>query len=128
MFTCLTSKAAHIEVIQEISSSCFMNALRRFLLLRGPVSKIISDCGTAFVGAADEMRVNTIEVKEGPVQEFLDKFYITRISNVPHSTHMEGVWERIIGLARKTLDSTMVLEFITSGKPLTNETLATFLC
>lgn len=103
-----------------------MNALRRFLLLRGPVNKILSDCGITFVGAADEMRLNTIKVKEGPVQEFLDKFYITRISNVPHSTHMGGVWERIIGITMKTLDSTMLLEF--SGKPLTNETLATFLC
>lgn len=125
MFTCLTSRAAHIEVIEEMSSSCFINALRRFLSLRGPVKIIRSDRGTNFIGAAEEMRVNTIKVEEGPVQQFLDKSYITWIFNVPHSSHMGGVWERVIGMTRKILDS-MLLE--SSGKPLTHETLATFLC
>lgn len=125
MFTCLTSRAAHIEVIEEMSSSCFINALRRFLSLRGPVKIIRSDRGTNFIGAAEEMRVNTIKVEEGPVQQFLGKSYITWIFNVPHSSHMGGVWERVIGMTRKILDS-MLLE--SSGKPLTHETLATFLC
>ncbi|XP_048769833.2 uncharacterized protein LOC125676004 [Ostrea edulis] len=88
MFTCLTSRAAHIEVIEEMSSSSFINALRRFLSLRGPVKIIRSDCGTNFIGAAEEMKVNTIKVEEGPIQQFLDKSCITWIFNVPHSSHM----------------------------------------
>ena len=31
MFTCLTSRAVHIEVIEDMSSSAFINALRRFI-------------------------------------------------------------------------------------------------
>lgn len=118
------TQSGSLEVIEEMSSSCFINALRRFLSLRGPV-KIRSDRGTNFIGAAEEMRVNTIKVEGGPVQQFLDKSYITWIFNVPHSSHMGGVWEGVIGMTRKILDS-MLLE--SSGKPLTHETLATFLC
>jgi hypothetical protein len=125
MFTCLTSRAAHIEVIEEMPSSSFINALRRFLPLRGPVQIIHSDRGTNFIGAAEEMKVNTVKVEEGPVQQFQDKSYITWIFNAPHSSHMGGVWERVIGMTRKILDF-MLLE--TCGKPLTHETLATFLC
>lgn len=125
MFTCLTSRAAHIEVIEEMSSSCFINALRRFLSLSVAVKIIISDCGTNFIGAAEEMTVNTIKVEKGPVQQILDKSYITWIFNVPHSSHMGGVWEGVKGMTRKILDL-MLLE--SSGKPLTHERLATFLC
>ena len=34
LFTCLTIRAIHIEVITDMSSSCFINALRRFIPLR----------------------------------------------------------------------------------------------
>ena len=30
LFTCLDSRAMHIEVVEEMSSSSFINALRRF--------------------------------------------------------------------------------------------------
>jgi len=36
LFTCLTTRAIHIELIESMDSSSFINALRRFLALRGP--------------------------------------------------------------------------------------------
>ena len=33
LFTCLTTRAIHIEVIKSMDASCFINALRRFLAL-----------------------------------------------------------------------------------------------
>ena len=33
LFTCLTTRAIHIEVIESMDASCFINALRRFLAL-----------------------------------------------------------------------------------------------
>ena len=46
LFTCLTTRAIHIEVIESMDASCFINALRRFLALRGPAVQFRSDCGT----------------------------------------------------------------------------------
>jgi hypothetical protein len=42
----LVIRAIHIEIINEMSSSSFINALRRFVALRGEVKLIRSDCGT----------------------------------------------------------------------------------
>nr|KAG5713532.1 hypothetical protein BaRGS_024580 [Batillaria attramentaria] len=39
VFTCLAIRAVHIEVIEEMSSSSFINALARFTSLRGPVTE-----------------------------------------------------------------------------------------
>ena len=124
IFTCLSTRAIHVEVVEEMSSSSFINALRRFLSIRGPVKCIRSDRGSNFIGASEEMKVNTVKVEEGPVQQFLNDSGITWMFNVPHASHMGGIWERMIGVTRRILDS-MLLE--TKSKPLTHETLTTFL-
>ncbi|VDI84343.1 Hypothetical predicted protein [Mytilus galloprovincialis] len=50
LFACLVTRAIHLEVIEELSSSSFINAWRRFIALRGPVRQVRSDRGTNFVG------------------------------------------------------------------------------
>ena len=50
-FTCMATRAIHIELIESLDTSSFINALRRFLDLRGPAIQLRSDCGTNFVGA-----------------------------------------------------------------------------
>lgn len=124
LFTCLVTRAVHIEVIQEMSSSCFINALCRFISLRGPVKLFRSDKGTNFTGATNELRLNTINVEDGPVADFLYDSGITWIFNAPHSSHMGGVWERMIGIARKILDAILL---DSKTKTLTHETLSTFM-
>lgn len=51
--TCLVTRAVHIEVLEEMSSSSFINALRRFTAIRGNVKLFRSDRGTNFLGAMD---------------------------------------------------------------------------
>ena len=50
LFTCLCIRAIHIEVIEELSSSAFINALCIFVAIRGKVKQFRSDRGTNFVG------------------------------------------------------------------------------
>lgn len=56
IFTCLTIRAVHMEVAQDLSSDAFLLCLRNFCNTRGIPSRIRSDCGTNFVGADGEMR------------------------------------------------------------------------
>ena len=56
LFTCLTMRAVHIEIATDLSSSSFINALRRFFGRRGKPLKIFSDNGTNLVGAEKELR------------------------------------------------------------------------
>ncbi|KAK3752530.1 hypothetical protein QZH41_005142 [Actinostola sp. cb2023] len=56
LFTCLASRAVHIEIANSLETDSFIQALRRFIARRGPVRTIRSDNGTNFVGAQAELR------------------------------------------------------------------------
>ena len=56
LFTCLTTRAIHLEVSQSLDTDSFINALERFVELRGRPKRIRSDNGTNFVGAKKELR------------------------------------------------------------------------
>ena len=105
LFTCLTIRAVHIEVVDEMTSSAFINALRRFVAIRGSVKIFRSDRGTNFVGSTDSTGVNVINVEDGQVKGFLNRSGTQWIFNAPHSSHMGGVWERMIGVSRPILES-----------------------
>ena len=124
LFTCLTTRAVHIELIEDMSSSCFINALRRFIALRGPVKLFRSDRGTNFIGAVDDLRVNAINVEDNTFRTYLKDNRATWLFNAPHASHMGGVWERAIGSARKILDSMLLQE---GSKELTHEVLVTLM-
>ena len=57
IFTCLTTRAIHIEVVEEMSSSPFINSLRKFVAILGSVKSFRSDQGTNFVGETDLIRL-----------------------------------------------------------------------
>ena len=56
LFTCLTTRAVHIEVAQSLDIESCLAAVTRFIARRGYPSTIISDNGTNFVGAANELK------------------------------------------------------------------------
>ena len=56
IFTCFTSRAVYVDLAHDVSTDGFLQVLRRFSSLRGWPSKIVSDNGTQFVGASNELR------------------------------------------------------------------------
>ncbi|XP_062620904.1 uncharacterized protein LOC134282517 [Saccostrea cucullata] len=71
LFTCLVTRAVHIEVLEEMSSSSFINALRRFTAIRGYVREYRSDRGTNFIGAVDPLHINAINIEDPPIKDLL---------------------------------------------------------
>lgn len=124
IFTCLAVRAIHIELIESMDTSSFINALRRFLALRGPVAQLRSDCGTNFVGARNELKAATNEMDKKHIEAFLVREGCEWIFNPPHASHTGGVWERMIGIARRILDA-MLSEL--ASKQLTHEVLSTLM-
>ncbi|XP_052251751.1 uncharacterized protein LOC127858589 [Dreissena polymorpha] len=125
IFVCLVTRASHIEVIEDMSSSAFINALRRFISVRRPVKEFRSDRGTNFVGALKDIKADAICVEDPPVKAFLKDKEVAWILNTPHASHKGGFWERIIGLTRNILNA-MLLN--TQGQKLTHEVLCTLMC
>lgn len=124
LFTCLYSRAVHIEVMEEMTSSSFINAVRRFIAMRGAVSEFRSDRGTNFVGAASELNMNIVNVEDSRMRAFLEDKRIVWKFNPPHASHFGGSWERMIGIARRILDA-MLMD--TKHGKLTHEVLTTFM-
>lgn len=124
LFTCLVSRGIHIELVEELSTSCFINALRRFLCIRGPVRQFRSDRGTNFVGAVYELQMVHQLVEKSLVQRFLQNNECVWMVNPPHASHFGGAWERMIGVTRRILDSMLLRNGM---KGLTHDTLSTFL-
>ncbi|XP_055998874.1 uncharacterized protein LOC130047578 [Ostrea edulis] len=122
MITCLVVRAVHIEILEEMTSSCFINALRRFCAIRGEVKMIRSDCGTNFIGSVKDLNANVISIEARPVREYLIENRINWVFNPPHSSHMGGVWERMIGVARRILNPLLL-----DVKHLTHEVLTTLM-
>ncbi|XP_077369860.1 uncharacterized protein LOC144014155 [Festucalex cinctus] len=108
LFTCMSTRAVHIELIEAMDTSSFINALRRFFALRGPAKQIRSDCGTNFTGACKELQMLVTNPEEPNVRKYLADEGCTWVFNPPHSSHMGGVWERMIGISRRILDSMLM--------------------
>lgn len=85
--------------------------------------KIIhSNQGTNFVGSTKELNANVISVDDGPKQRYLSDHRINWVFNPPHASHMGGAWERMIGVARRILDSLLL-----DVKNLRHDVLATLM-
>lgn len=83
MITCLVIRAVHIEVLEEMTSSCFINALRRFCAVRGEVKLIRSDCGTNFVGFVKDLNAMVISTETDQSRNTYQRMVSTGYSIFP---------------------------------------------
>ncbi|XP_076176654.1 uncharacterized protein LOC143151439 [Ptiloglossa arizonensis] len=56
VFVCFATKAVHLELVGDLTTSAFLAALKRFFARRGRSSDIYSDNAKNFVGANRELR------------------------------------------------------------------------
>ena len=56
LFTCMTTRAVHIEIAASLTTDSAISAVRRLISRRGKLKEIFSDNGTNFRGADAELR------------------------------------------------------------------------
>ena len=124
VFTCLSSRAIHIELLESMDASSFICALRRFFALRGPVSILRCDRGTNFIGGKSELEDALREMDQRQVKGYVNNHGCEWIFNPPHASHFGSAWERQIGTIRRVLEA-MFAEL--GSHQLTHELLVTLM-
>ena len=71
MFTCLASRAVHIEVTCTMNTDSFILALRRLMARRGNIRVLYSDNGSNFLGVQKELKKAFVEMNSEKIQPFL---------------------------------------------------------
>ena len=131
LFTCATTRAVHLEIVKDLTVETFLLAFRKFAGRRSLPKVMISDNGSTYMSAAEELRqlMNNAEVREmlgrkGVTWQFIPK----------RAPWFGGFWERLVGLTKtaikkvlgrrhvslSTLETIIVeVEAILNDRPLT---------
>ena len=113
IFVCSNSRAVHIEDVSSLETDTFIQALVRFLSVRGCPKEIWSDNGTDFTGAEKELRQSVQDLNEARIKSELHLRKVEWYScplpewrfQPPAASHTSGVWERLIRSVRKAMKS-----------------------
>lgn len=107
LFTCLTIRAIHIEVASSLDTSSAIMAIRRFVSVRGCPSEMWSDNGTNLKGADKELQLHIKTLDQSIIQQEMSVKGIRWHFIPPLSPHMGGSWERMIGLVKTSIKSSL---------------------
>ena len=100
MFVSLSVKAAHLELVSDLTSEAFIATFRRFIARRGKPALIWSDNGSNFVGAQKDLDELIKFLEDQRTQNAISQFCTSqRIiwKFIPeHSPHFGGLWESCV--------------------------------
>ena len=103
IFTCMVTRAVHIEVAHTLDADSFVMALRRMIARRGRPQQIFSDNGTNLKAGERELRACLRELNQNQVADAMTQEDIDWRFNPPASPHFGGVWERVVRSAKRAL-------------------------
>lgn len=118
LFTCMATRAVHLEVAHGLSTQSCLMAIHRFIGRRGWPVEFLSDNGTNFQGASKELTKEVREIGDYCADQLTNAR--TKWSfNPPLAPHMGGVWERLVRSVKEALKA------LDDGRRLTDEILLT---
>ncbi|MCG8069350.1 MAG: hypothetical protein JAY84_15975 [Candidatus Thiodiazotropha taylori] len=121
LFTCLTTRAVHLEVAHSLTADSFVAAFQRFSCRRGVPVKVFSDNGTNLVKGDKELRKSIQQWNKSVIEQHMMQQEIEWHFNPPCASHMGGLWERMIRSTRT------VLKALAKEQILTDEQLQTLM-
>lgn len=123
LFTCLTTRAVHLEMTYSLDTDSFIQAFTRMTSRRGTPDFFISDNGTNFVGAKRELRQLVEAFDRERIVTQTTKFQsIDWNFNPPIAPHFGGVFEALIKSAKRAIRS------ILGDAAVSDEELHTAIC
>lgn len=107
LFTCMYSRAVHIETLDDLTSDSFINGLRCFLSVRGAVTRLHCDQGSNFIGGRNEFDKLLDTITKPNLKMYLTSRQIEFVTTTPTASHQGGIWERQIRSIRSILSQTV---------------------
>ncbi|XP_055591256.1 uncharacterized protein LOC129743296 [Uranotaenia lowii] len=107
LFICLCTKAVHLELVTDLSTEKFIQALERFIGRRSIPADLYSDNGTNFVGARNQLQ----QLMQNLGSSEFHREINSRCSekgiqwhfNPPAAPHFGGLWEAAVRSAKQHL-------------------------
>ena len=118
-----STKAIHLEVLNNLETDTFINGFVRFVSRRGYPLNVWSDNGTNLVGARSELSKSLRDLDRGKVVRVARRMEIAWTFNPPLASRQGCVWERLIRTVRRVM-----VALLNYNTRLTDEILHTVLC
>ncbi|KRZ47850.1 Transposon Tf2-6 polyprotein, partial [Trichinella nativa] len=117
LFTCMTTRAIHLELVSNLTAQRFLQALDRFFARRGQPRIIQSDNFTSFKEIGRNLNELVRETHRTLTSKRIEWKYIT-----PRAPWCGGYWERLVRSVKTALRKVL------GRTSLDEEELATVLC
>ena len=103
LFTCLLSRAVHLEMAYGLDTDAFLNAFYRMTNRRGLPKEIISDNGTNFVGGNRELKELVEQLNENKIKTSTADKGVKWHFNPPLAPHFGGIHETMIKSVKRSI-------------------------
>ena len=107
IFTCLTYRAVHLELLENLTTEACLMSIKSFLARRGGSLHFYSDNGKNFVGASNVLTDQFATIAQGLSERIANHHHILWHFIPVHSPWFGGAWERLIQSIKKCIDFVM---------------------
>ncbi|XP_064475845.1 uncharacterized protein LOC135389743 [Ornithodoros turicata] len=107
IFVCATTRALHLELVQDMATSTFLFALRRFIARRGIPRIVYSDNAKTFQKSNKELKKLWDVVSSATTKETIADWRIQWRYNAPYAPWWGGFYERLIRSVKVALKKTI---------------------
>lgn len=107
IFTCLTYRAIHLELVVDLSLDQIMIAIRSLFARRGRAKKFRSDNGKNFVGASRQLIKDGKDIEAQFGRAVAEAFEVDWKFIPAYAPWMGGAWERLIQTVKRSVEFTL---------------------
>ena len=110
LFVCATTRAVHLEVVENLTTSSFIMCLQRLAATKGMLTLILSDNHRTFI--AGETFLLDLQL-DPSVREYLQSKNVRWKHQTPRSPWMGGHFERLVRTIKAILATAISRKFLT---------------
>ena len=107
IFTCMVSRAVHIDLTQAYHTDAVLQSVRRFISLRGTPSQFLSDQGSQLIACSKEVSCMLELIDWSYIDGWCSKRCIEWKFVPPQGQHMNGVTESLVRSTKHLMKQTL---------------------